>query len=195
MTSGQRNERFGMFVDFTVTVEGLIQLYWPARTSSPLVSSPFFHFLSLQRRCCVYNRVNFFLLLLHPPPYIYRVHDRDARAPKPKKHWLHFLHRRLVDPYASRRWPGYTYTYISWYWISGIMAVPRHAVDSFLPNFTHRYTTTHRPVAPPPPAPQHRVSSQTPFKIVSALCFSLWRILCCSSSALDSFPSFFFILR
>lgn len=192
MNSGQRNERFGMFVDFTVTVEGLIQLYWPARTSSPLFPFPFFHFLSLQRRCCVYNHVNFFLLLLHPPPYIYRVHDRDARAPKPKKHWLHFLHRRLVDPYASRRWPGYTYTYISWYWFSGIMAVPRHAVDSFLPNFTHRYIATHRPVAHPP---QHRVSSQTPFKIVSALCFPLWRILCCSSSALDSFPFFFFILR
>lgn len=117
-------------------------------------------------------RVNFFSASVTSTLYIYRVHDRGCTCtmPKPKKHWLHFLHRRPVDPYASRRYPEYVYT--SWYRVSGIMAVPRPAVDSFLPNFTHRYTATQPLVAYTPP--QHsRAPPKLPFEIVSTLYSSL----------------------
>lgn len=115
-------------------------------------------------------RVNFFPVT--SALYIYRVHDRGCTCTiaKPKKHWLHFLHRRPVDPYASRRYHGIR-VYTSWYRVSGIMAVPRPAVDSFLPNFTHRYTATRPLVAYTPP--QHsRQNFPSKSSLLSILLYS-----------------------
>lgn len=68
------------------------------RTPSPLLRVQSRQFLSF-----------FFAAITFTPNISIGVHD--ALIPKPEKHWLQFLHRRLVDPHASRRWPRYTYTH------------------------------------------------------------------------------------
>lgn len=138
-------------------------------------------------------RVNFFSVT--STLYIYRVHDRGCTCtmPKPKKHWLHFLHRRPVDPYASRRYPEYVYT--SWYRVSGIMAVPRPAVDSFLPNFTHRYTATQPLVAYTPPATFARSAKTSLRNRLYSLFFFIANSTLFFSPRPFSFSSFLFLSR
>lgn len=148
----------------------MVNLITLATADVDLALFPPFSFVSMPR-------VNFFPVT--SALYIYRVHDRGCTCTiaKPKKHWLHFLHRRPVDPYASRRYHGIRiHILIPSFGNNGGTASCRRFIFTQFHAPVHRDPTTSRVHSPAAFAPK------LPFEIVSALYSSLQRI-----------PSLFFV--